>query len=727
MPKNNLSPDDQVKYDKYMSQLRKDENENVSDEEYVRFFEEVLDDINNPDDAEAIHEVKSDCIMEFVKGADNRSISDEQWKRLLAVQTAIYTDYTKQKIKSYNALVQTDNDIRDGKYAGTDWLVFPEDNKNIKNITGNVYYLTQRAEYNRLKHLQYTKQLFDSLLESYKYNGPINELDEKGNVTQVNKSYSLVISFDRENAVTEREIYNSMGLPYEETRKKVESRTYDFKRTKVTGFTFNENYNKPGDPLILKYPNDIEQIRNAGSQTKMQACYTKLNTKLRGINDYEDNARKVAEQAKELLKKLNTLKKPAKDGPDSDEFKAMHYQLENLSKLGKDMKIGGGAYSSFSTTTDKISYNYVYTNLTRLSDAAAEYEKKHSSLSTKGYGWDRYEFSKQLQTFADSAKRRLDYRLYPGCEEAGVTESWKKQVNNTMNKLEYFRNKLGYKPFFGTQTTAPEVSKKLKDSLAAVNDATQKVHFGSKAYDDAASSLKTALNDYKKYMDGYEKGGPSISQAKLKKSLLTAKTNIETYLKRKKDQGEIKEGYVSDKKTQKRIDAMQMSLKNIEFAYAELDTVLDAINKTKKSELREFYKEAGVNINDDAPKAVQPYNLENARTSAQIRLKDTEENDVKEAVCDIITVNFLRPRQAAGNVITEKDYKEARETIRNDPKLDTLFRSKPQKDIIKAASRDKGQDILNDFMTTKFKKSSPVTHTNNSNNKKLIKDIKFKK
>ena len=184
-----------------MSQLRKDENENVSDEEYVRFFEEVLDDINDPDDAEAIHEVKSDCIMEFVKG--------------------------------------------------TDWLVFPEDNKNIKNITGNVYYLTQRAEYNRLKHLQYTKQLFDSLLESYKYNGPINELDEKG----------------------------------------------------------------------------------------------------------------------------------------------------------KDMKIGGGAYSSFSTTTDKISYNYVYTNLTRLSDAAAEYEKKHSSLSTKGYGWDRYEFSKQLQTFADSAKR----------------------------------------------------------------------------------------------------------------------------------------------------------------------------------------------------------------------------------------------------------------------------------------------------------------------------------
>ncbi len=162
-----------------MSQLRKDENENVSDEEYVSFFEEVLDDINNPDDAEAIHEVKSDCIMEFVKG--------------------------------------------------TDWLVFPEDNKNIKNITGNVYYLTQRAEYNRLKHLQYTKQLFDSLLESYKYNGPINELDEKG----------------------------------------------------------------------------------------------------------------------------------------------------------KDMKIGGGAYSSFSTTTDKISYNYVYTNLTRLSDAAAEYEKSTALLALR--------------------------------------------------------------------------------------------------------------------------------------------------------------------------------------------------------------------------------------------------------------------------------------------------------------------------------------------------------
>lgn len=78
---------------------------------------------------------------------------------------------------------------------------------------------------------------------------------------------------------------------------------------------------------------------------------------------------------------------------------------DDAEAIHKDMKIGGGAYSSFSTTTDKISYNYVYTNLTRLSDAAAEYEKKHSSLSTKGYGWDRYEFSKQLQTFADSAIR----------------------------------------------------------------------------------------------------------------------------------------------------------------------------------------------------------------------------------------------------------------------------------------------------------------------------------
>ncbi|MBR2305438.1 MAG: hypothetical protein IJ871_09960, partial [Ruminococcus sp.] len=111
MPKDNLRAEDQVKYDKYMSQLRKDENENVSDEEYVRFFEEVLDDINNPEDENAINEVKSDCINELVKGADGRYISDEQWKRLLNIQTKIYTDYTKQKIKSYNALVQTDKDI----------------------------------------------------------------------------------------------------------------------------------------------------------------------------------------------------------------------------------------------------------------------------------------------------------------------------------------------------------------------------------------------------------------------------------------------------------------------------------------------------------------------------------------------------------------------------------------------------------------------------------------
>ncbi|MBR1562090.1 MAG: hypothetical protein IJ645_02675, partial [Ruminococcus sp.] len=692
-----------------------------------RFFEEVLDYINNPDDAEAIDEVKADCIKDLVKGANGIVISDAQWKRLLDIQTKIYTDYTKQKIKSYNALVKTDKDIKDGKYAGTEWLIFPEDEKDLKNITGNVYYLTQKKEYNKLKHLHYTKHLFDSLLGNYKYKGTINELDENGNVTKVNKNYTVVICFDRENTITEHEIYNSMGLSYEQMKDKVNDRTHDFVRKRVTGFTFNENYKNPEDPVILKYPDDVEYIRNASSQAQMQAYYTKLNTEIRGINDYENSARKVAEQAKKLLRKLNTFEKPAKDGPNSDEFKAMHYELENLSKLGKNMKIGGGAYSSFSTTTDKISYNYVYTNLTRLSDAAAEYEKKHSSLSTKGYGWDRYEFSKQLQAFADSAKRKLNYRLYPGCKDVGSTDSWKKEINTKMKKLEHFRNKLGYKPFFGTQRTAPEVTKKLNDSLTAVNEATQKVHFGSKAYDDAAASLKTALNDYKMFMEGYEKGGPSISQVKLKESLVKAKTNIEAYLKYKKDQGEIKEGYVSDKKTQKRIDAMQMSLKSIDLAYSELDAVLDSMNKAKNNELRNFYKEAGVNINDDAPKAVQPYNLENARISAQIRLKDTEENDVKEAVCDIITVNFLRPRQAAGNVITEKDYKEARETIRNDPKLDTLFRSKPEKDIIKAASRDKGQDILNDFMTTKFKKSSPVTHTNNSNNKKLIKENKFKK
>ncbi len=715
MPKANLSAEDQVKYDKYMSQLRKDENANVSDEEYVRFFEEVLDDINNPEDENAINEVKSDCINELVKGADGKYISDEQWKRLLNIQTKIYTDYTKQKIKSYNALVQTDKDIKDGKYAGTEWLVFPEDNKKLKDITGNVYYLTQKSEYNKLKHLHYTKHMFDSLLGNYKYNGTINELDENGNVTKVNKNYGLVICLDRENTVTEHEIYTDMGLPYKETKDKVNDRTHDFVRKRVTGFTFNENYKNPEDPVILKYPDDVEYIRNASSQSQMQAYYTKLNTEIRGINDYENSARKVAEQAKKLLKKLNTFEKPAKDGPNSDEFKAMHYELENLSKLGKNMKIGGGAYSNFSTTTDKISYNYIDNNLTRLSDAAAEYEKKHSSLSTKGYGRDRYEFSKQLQAFADSAKRNLNYNLYPGCKQVGVTESWKNEIKNKMDKLEYFRNKLGYKPFYGTQRTAPEITKKLKDSLTAVNEATQKVHFGSKAYDDAAASLKTALNDYKRFMEGYEKGGPSISQVKLKESLVKAKTNIEAYLKRKKDQGEIKEGYVSDKKTQKRIDAMQMSLKSINLAALEIDAVLDSMNKAKKSELTKYYKDAGVEIKDKEKPVPVSYNLENARVSAQIRLKDPEDNDVKEAVCDIITANFLKPRQAAGNVITEKDYREARETIRNDPKLDTLFRSKPQKDIIKAASRDKGQDILNEFMTTVVPKKVSPKHKGANN------------
>ena len=706
MPRNDLSPDQQPKYDELMAKLTGDGGEEPSAEEVAGIFEEDLNDRSDPRYEEAINEVKSDYINSLVKDSEDRSLSEAQWKRIRDIEKLIFEADERQKLKTYNTLTKLESDIREGKIPGTEWLVFPQDEKELPKIAGNVFFYTQPDEYKKLKHLHDTKYLIESLIGGpYTYDGPVNAIDEQGVITEVSKKRSVGQCFADENIITAKKLYQSLDVPFDK-RAKVIDKTNDFVVHNIKGYTFNTNYKKPDDPMILKYPEDVERIRRTPTQAGMQAYYTELTTQLRGIEEYEKKAKAVAAQAKELLEKLDAITKPEADGPDSDEFKDMREKLENITRLGKDMKIGNPEFRNAIKTSDLIPPGYLEDNLSYLAESASVYENKRSIFSMKSYSKKRNELSKQILSFVDSAKTRLTPSLYEGVRDVATTKTFRAEIEKKMSKLEYFRKKFGYEKFADSQRTAAEMTKKLKNCTKAVDDATVNVHMGSGAYADAQNSLRTAFNNYKSFVEAYKKGGLSIDKEALKTSLIKAKLDINKYLDYKKDNGLIKPGFVADKKTQKRIDAMNMSLENIELAYKTLDHVLEDINISKRNDFKKFLDDAGYEAESALNKAEKHFDIEAKIASAQIRLMNTEENVAEEALCDIVAANFLRAHHNAEKNVTAEDFDKVRSSIRNDERFDRMIKNHTENDLIKSASRDKGGDLLNTFMMSGPKKSA---------------------
>ena len=76
-----------------------------------------------------------------------------------------------------------------------------------------------------------------------------------------------------------------------------------------------------------------------------------------------------------------------------------------------------------------------------------------------------------------------------------------------------------------------------------------------------------------------------------------------------------------------------------------------------------------------------------------------DKEDIKAELAGIIAVNLLHAQQRAGKLdkVTQEDYNDMRESVEVDKAFETLINSRSSEELFKHATRDKGQDLYQDF------------------------------
>ena len=710
MPKRGFSDAENNIYDGFLAQL----NNAQSTDEIADILANTLSiptDPNNRRSNNPIGDAKNDFFEQLLKGNNQQMITQEQYERYIDIRTKLRKMYAKESVEVNSLIEETREGVKQQKYKGTEWLMFPEDNNKIGKFADNIMYANNKEKVDKLQNIQMCLTMIDMYADYVFYEGPRKHRDPNGIIQTISEKKDVHSCGIADENTYLREYYAECGITDTKKQDHILKEFSNFEIGSLPGFKFNENY-KPGDSYVLEYPADIEEIRKLKSKKQIEEMRKKLHAELNAIDDFDKACMEVAKQAQELL---DGLDEHQKDGDDSYNFTRMRDELYNITRMGKDMIVSQDlANPDLNVKTDMLHANNIAEALQRMNQTANTYEQSHSknAMSVHKYSRHRLEYSKQIQEFAQYAKDKLDPKKFPGLKATTSNNTERQAIENKFRKIKYFGEKqFGEIEFKKRRRNAHEVMQKLNNAMKDVSNATQKVHFGSSEYSTASKSLKTAIEDYKNFTESQlnpENTSKAVNRAELKKSLEKAKEDINKYLDYKRDNGYIVEGKLADQKTQKRINAMQESLKQIDFALTSMNDVVKELNDEVKEKQTNYYDDIEKSFKQDKEKKApkQEFDLDKKLSDTQAKLRsygnDPDRNKVKEDVADIIAVNFInanKDNMLLNKKITETKYNEVKEDIKGNQNFKNLLKSKSTKELIGSASRDKGQDLLNGFLS----------------------------
>ncbi len=710
MPKKGFTDAENKIYDGFLEKLSKAKS-NDETADILANTMSIPTDPNNRRSHNPIGDAKNDFFEQLLKGDKQQMITQEQYERYIDIRTKLRKMYAKESVEVNSLIEETREGVEQQKYKGTEWLMFPEDNNKIGRFTDNIMYANNKEKVDKLQNIQMCLTMLDMYADYVSYDGPRKHRDQNGNIQTISEKKDVHSCGIADENTYLREYYAECGVTDTKKQDHILKEFSNFEIGSLPGFKFNDNY-KPGDSYVLEYPADIEEIRKLKSKKQIEDMRKKLHAELNAIDDFDKACMEVAKQAQELL---DGLDEHQKDGDDSYNFTRMRDELYNITRMGKDMIVSQDlANPDLNIKTDLLHANNIAEALQRMNQTANTYEQSHSknAMSVHKYSRHRLEYSKQIQEFAQYAKDKLDPKKFPGLKAATSNNTERKAIENKFHKIKYFGEKqFGKIEFKKRRRNAHEVIQKLNNAMKDVNNATQKVHFGSKQYETAAKSLKAAVEDYKNFTNNSLDPGKTakpVNRAELKKSLEKAKEDINKYLKYKKDNGYIVEGKLADAKTQKRINAMQESLKQIDFALTSMNDVVKELNDEVKEKQADYYKDVEKAVEQDKAKKLpkKEFDLDKKLSDTQAKLKSyagtPDKNEIKEDIADIIAVNFIKANKdnmLINKKITESKFNEVKEDIKANENFKDLIKYKSTKELIGSASRDKGQDLLNGFFS----------------------------
>lgn len=504
-----------------------------------------------------------------LKTSDGVYVTPESGQKLVDVNNAFLEYKTKLQLDAYKKIEDVKQRINQGLIPGTEFMI-DDDKEKVDNLAKNIFVAENPDFVKRMKGCETAYKAFQDELDGKKIKAQNNNAAYDGVLLEYlqNRGNEFTDNMFAQRNEFQPEAQNKdkiLGINPNEL--KVENKD---------GFEFNTDYkpNVEGSQLIKKKPEELEEFAGLNTSEQYLEKREELEFKKDACDKYVDNAKVLASNARAMLKELDAVTRT--DGKqDSQEYKNMRSALETLSKLDQPTQL----------TDDQVQPpNYVPAEindaLDTLTKATESYDKKNAAaIKGHDFGRERLNMSKRLHNLAEIAKPVMDPKRY-GIDEFASIDAVKAEQNKRLDRLEAARQKKGFEPFEPHKKKERTVEEKIANAKKSAEAAKQGVKGGSSEYDKATAHYDKIAEAYKKFKEIKEDPEMDNNQRrveleKVSKEMARSREDMDKYITRKKNKGQIQAGSTVDLKSQKRINAIKEGINVVKGIESEIGAYLD--------------------------------------------------------------------------------------------------------------------------------------------------------
>lgn len=518
-----------------------------------------VSDINAADDTEL--DGLKQTIQSYIKTNENsKHLSNASAVTLFNLNSGLLSAGIDLKIEAGHKLDDIKNRIRQGRITGTEFLLEDELEERDVNKLANSIFVAENPELaKKIKGYELLAALIKEQLREHTCDisekSPDNPQQEVLKVVDFN---GLSEQWNVSNTAHLVEI-KYPDLDKHNADEYLAITGEDLTIEPVAGFKVNPEYqpNTEGSELFSELPVNIEDYIACTTREDYIEQREQAENKKDICGKYIANAKTLAANARAMLEELKNIERT--DGKeDSQEYTDMFNALESLSNLDKPTITAENEVQEPQYVPAEV-----LDTIQMLSDAADAYHKKNDAIYKKHeFGKDRLNMSIRLKNLCTIAKPIMEPADYKFGKFVAVTDMIAEE-NEKIQRLERAREKKGFEPFEPHKPKEPTIAQMIARAKRDARNASANVKGGSKEFENAVNSFDKLKEIYTKFKELDENTELDTNKrrtelSKLTKELKGCKEELDKYIARKRQKGQMQNGSTVDLKSQMRINVIKM-------------------------------------------------------------------------------------------------------------------------------------------------------------------------
>ncbi len=526
-------------------QVRNDLNNAVTSNEPAAFGKALVDKFKKDpwekDNAAADNNISlaSTYIRRLVSTNENDTIESNSGAQGGELYQSLVSYGTELEMRAFEHRSEIRRRLLNNEIAGVRYLYDDLDKELLDKLVNNLYVTIYREQALELDAYYKAKKAFRDNTPNNRYSYRSSDNDS---VTLRNQYHIYLDDVEKHTVDALYSGMNNVHLnPIKELISGNRRPALDLNAPDTMGFKINRD---PDVPVYFSaVPDSMTYLSVDVTTPRLNTHKNNLIKTLAKLEYYKKNISRIAEQAGEMLTELEGYVKT--DGsPNNPTYDSLHTALQELSE----------------SANNDINPSEVLNKLRAVQLAGQNYESHHGIFSAyNDYGKGRLDIARRAQTFAivNAGKAApANYNIYnsPISEQIRVYQTGIKRADKIAEQLGLAINdEYNYRSFDSSQ---------LANLTAALGNAEHGVWGGSGQYTSAKRSFTELGNTFAEQVrvlndPDTDEAQKSTAIQIIKNAVNIAKGDLNAYIDRKRDQGNLKAGSLIDVKTQKRITAVQ--------------------------------------------------------------------------------------------------------------------------------------------------------------------------